>query len=157
MPYQTLTKLTILFALLSVLVGCSSADRQRVVADRGQAVMPFDLDRTTHHFTSRTDGLLQEVIADDPDDAVQRDLIRQHLRAEVQRFKGGDFGDPARIHGEQMPGLRQLEAGATSIDIRYREVGAGAQIEFLTADPALIASLHLWGAAQVKDHGRHAK
>jgi len=33
----------------------------------------------------------------------------------------------------------------------------GAQIEFLTADPALIASLHLWEAAQVKDHGKHAK
>jgi hypothetical protein len=29
----------------------ASADRQAQVAERGQSVMPFDLDRTTHHFT----------------------------------------------------------------------------------------------------------
>nr|BFE78375.1 hypothetical protein GCM10020093_009760 [Planobispora longispora] len=53
---------------------------------------------------------MQTVTADDPADASQVRLIREHLTEEAARFGRGDFGDPASIHGERMPGLRELSA-----------------------------------------------
>src|SRR5918996_5000900 len=74
-------------------------DRVDEVAARGAEVMPFDLERTTHRFLPRADGGLQIVIADDPGDAEEIALIRGHLADEADRFRAGDFGDPATIHG----------------------------------------------------------
>ncbi|ONI84905.1 hypothetical protein ALI22I_31040 [Saccharothrix sp. ALI-22-I] len=48
------------------------AARQSEVAAKGSTVMPFDLDKTTHRFTPRPDGLLQEVVADEPADTTKR-------------------------------------------------------------------------------------
>jgi len=56
-----------------------------------------------------------------------------------------------------MPGLAALSAGASRIHVRYAQTPAGAQIAFTTADPALIAALHRWFAAQVSDHGHDAR
>ena len=141
---------------VAALVGCSSGDRQAEVAERGAQVMPFDLERTTHRFTPTADGLVEEVVADRSDDAEQVELIRNHLAEEADRFSAGDFADPAKIHGRDMPGLADLQAGATRIRIRYESLPAGARITFSTTDPALVTALERWGAAQVADHGRHA-
>lgn len=118
--------------------------------------MPFDLDRTTHRFTPRRTGLVQEVVADDPDDAEQIELIRAHLIDETDRFTSGDFSDPAQIHGREMPGLAELEAGAADIQIRYGELPDGARITFSTTEADLVTALERWGDAQVDDHGEHA-
>lgn len=139
------------------LAGCSSSDRQATVADRGAEVMPFDLDRTTHRFTPTPNGLVEEVVADDPDDATQVGLIRGHLLGEAGRFTAGDFGDPAQIHGREMPGLAELEAGAADLQIRYEELANGARITFSTDEADLVTALERWGAAQVVDHGEHAE
>jgi hypothetical protein len=132
-------------------------DRQSEVADRGKSVMPFDLDKTTHRFTPRDDGLLQEVIADQPSDTTQIGLIRQHLTDEATRFRRGDFTDPARIHGNTMPGLAELTTGATKITIDQLDLPDGSSLTFRTTDPALIKALHTWGEAQIIDHGSHAE
>ncbi|NAS24495.1 aspartate carbamoyltransferase [Herbidospora sp. NEAU-GS84] len=133
------------------------ADRQAEVAARSRQVMPFDLERTTHRFDKTGTGGLQTVTAKDPGDAPQVKLIRAHLSEEVTRFSKGDFGDPASIHGGQMPGLSALEEGHDRIDVRYAEASAGAQITYTTSDPALISALHAWFDAQVTDHGQHAE
>ena len=119
--------------------------------------MPFDLEATTHRFEARDDGLVQTVVADDPGDAEQVDLVREHLTTEVERFAAGDFGDPASIHGDAMPGLAEVSAAADRIDVAYAEVTAGATITFSTGDPDLVEALHAWGEAQVADHGDHAE
>jgi hypothetical protein len=131
--------------------------RQSEVVAKGSTVMPFDLDKTTHRFTPRPDGLLQEVVADEPADPTQIDLVREHLTDEAKRFRGGDFADPASIHGADMPGLAALSAGASAITIDYLDLPAGASLTFRTADPALVEALHAWGEAQVADHGEHAE
>lgn len=143
--------------IAAVEIACSSEDRQVTVAERGSEVMPFDLDRTTHRFTPNSKGLVEEVVADDPGDAKQIRLIREHLTREADRFAAGDFGDPAEVHGRKMPGLAELEAGAENIEIRYREVSDGARITFATSEPDLVTALDRWGAAQVDDHGEHAE
>ena len=127
------------------------------MAQRGAEVMPFDLDTTTHRFKPTDDGLVQTVVADDPDDDRQIWLIREHLAAEAERITNGDYGDPASIHGEDMPGLAELEAGANAIAIELEDVTDGARITYTTDDPALVYALHRWAQAQVSDHGEHAE
>jgi len=63
----------------------------------------------------------------------------------------------AAIHGDEMPGLAELEAGHAGIDVRYAGIPAGGRISYTTDDPDLVAALHAWGEAQVSDHGAHAE
>lgn len=119
--------------------------------------MPFDLEATTHRFAPTDDGLVQTVVADDPDDADQVALVREHLAHEAERFVAGDFADPAAIHGDDMPGLAALEEGAADIDVTYADTPAGGRITYTTDDAHLVTALHDWGAAQVSDHGDHAE
>ena len=135
----------------------TEAERQADVAERGAEVMPFDLDATTHRFEPTDDGLVQTVVADDPDDAEQVALVREHIAEEARRFRRGDYGDPAVIHGYDMPGLADLEAGAAAVTVELADVDAGARLSFLTDDPALVDALHAWGEAQLMDHGAHAE
>jgi hypothetical protein len=155
-----------LAALLLTVAACGSqhpqgngqaalAERQAQVAERGRTVMPFDLERTMHHFKTTPSGGLQQVVSTDGD-AGQIRLIREHLRTEAERFQRGDFSDPGKIHGPEMPGLRALAAGAGRIDIRYTDIPAGAQIAYHTSDPALRKAIHAWFDAQVREHGHHA-
>jgi hypothetical protein len=130
--------------------------RQGEVAEKGARVMPFDLEETTHVFEKTRTGGVQEVVADDPNDAEQVALIREHLEEEAAAFRLGDLSDPSEIHGEEMPGLEDLEAGAKEMDIRYSDLPDGAKIEYETGDPALVAALHDWFDAQLSDHGDHA-
>lgn len=132
------------------------ADRQAEVAARGAAVMPFDLERTTHIFEEQSDGGLQQVVVDDPADAEQIALIRGHLEEEAAKFQRGDFGDPAAIHGDGMPGLAELRESYSKIKVVYTEVPDGAQIRYTAGEPALVSAIHAWFAAQLSDHGGHA-
>jgi hypothetical protein len=145
---------------ISILAGCSTQDdtasRQATVASRGAEVMPFDLDATTHTFTQTGTGGRQLVTADDPSDQNQIDLIRQHLQTERTNFANGDFSDPARIHGMDMPGVAELSAGYTRITVTYTERSDGAELTYATDDPALIDAIHAWFDRQVMDHGDHA-
>lgn len=119
--------------------------------------MPFDLERTTHHFDKTAGGGVQTVVADDASDSGQVRLVREHLRMEADRFRRGDFTDPTRIHGTAMPGLDALKGSAGRIDIAFTETAGGGRITYRTADPALVAALHAWFDAQVGDHGEHAE
>ena len=143
--------------LLAACGGDGVADRQAEVADRGAEVMPFDLDATTHTFDETEDGGVQTVTADDPADAEQVELIRRHLREEREKFAAGNFDDPARIHGEDMPGVAELAAGYDRIAVTYAEHPAGAVLTYTTDDPELVEAVHAWFDRQVMDHGEHAE
>jgi hypothetical protein len=130
--------------------------RQAEVAKRGAQVMPFDLEKTVHVFQKLEDGGLQKVVVKDPSNKEQVPLIQSHLKAESEKFRKGDFSDPAKIHGEDMPGLAELKAGAKQIDIRYTSLPDGAQVRYTTKNTKLLAALHRWFDAQLSDHGHHA-
>ncbi|MDP9843761.1 hypothetical protein [Streptosporangium lutulentum] len=133
------------------------AARQAEIAARSRTVMPFDLERTTHRFAKSATGGVQTVTSEDPADIEQVALIREHLTEEAAGFGKGDYGDPASIHGTDMPGLRELEQGHGRVDIRYTELPAGARITYTTSDAPLVTALHAWFDAQVTDHGQHAE
>ncbi|MGW0703298.1 aspartate carbamoyltransferase [Streptomyces sp. NPDC002867] len=134
-----------------------TAERQKLVAERGRTVMPFDLEQTTHRFTPTTRGGTQHVVADRRGDTEQVALIRTHLRQEAEAFSHGDFADPARIHGADMPGLAELRDGYDRIEVHYEDRAEGATLTYTTQDPVLVDALHDWFEAQLGDHGAHAE
>ena len=155
--------LLLVAAAVALSSGCAAgpstavpSDRQVEVAERGASVMPFDLERTTHRFAKTDTGGVQTVVADDARDTAQITLIQEHLTAEADRFRRGDFTDPARIHGNEMPGLATLRAHNGRIAIAYENTPDGARATYTTSDAELRNALHAWFDAQVSDHGPHA-
>jgi hypothetical protein len=150
----------VLGILLMVCPGyAQQADQSRLdeVARRGAMVMPFDLEKTQHIFTKTATGGLQQVIAKSPADAEQIKLIRAHLSKIAHEFAKGDFSDPEKIHGKDMPGLEELRSAKPGqILIQYQVLDTGAQIAYSTNEPRLVAAIHKWFDAQLSDHARHA-
>jgi len=146
-----------IFALTTVqAVENASEDRLEKVAKRGAHVMPFSLEQTTHIFSKTEKGGLQQVIVKDSSNAEQIKLIREHLSKISQEFIQGDFSDPAKIHGEDMPGLAELRTATPGqIKIVYKELPNGAEIDYSTDDTKLIEAIHKWFDAQLSDHSRH--
>jgi hypothetical protein len=147
-------------AVFLVLVGCAattSETRQDHVHHMAHGVMPFDISKTVHIFRMTESGGVQRVVAKDPGASNQIALIRQHLKHEAERFQLGDYGDPARLHGPEMPGLKELQAGASRINVSYSDLPAGAEITFGTTDLRLLTALHRWFGAQLSEHGADAR
>lgn len=140
-----------------LMISDDGPSRQRIVSERGAGVMPFDLEATTHVFERTETGGDQTVAADNPTDSEQIELIRVHLREEQQRFQAGDFGDPTRIHGEEMPGVAVLQANVGALETNYQDRPAGGAIIYRSSDPVVVAALHDWFDAQLSDHGSHAE
>jgi len=131
--------------------------RQDEVARLGQQVMPFNLDKTLHIFSKTEVGGLQKVIVKEPSNDSQIALIREHLKKISEEFKQGNFADPTRIHGKDMPGLSTLQSAESgTINIQYHELADGAEITYTTDKLALINAIHLWFDAQLSDHAQHA-
>jgi hypothetical protein len=141
----------------SALAQTASPARINEVAQRGQHVMPFDLKQTQHIFTKTENGGVQQVIARDPNNSQQIEMIRQHLTKISGEFSHGDFSDPAKIHGKDMPGLAALRtAKPGQLHVQYQELPAGAEITYSAEEPALTTAIHQWFDAQLADHGPDA-
>lgn len=130
---------------------------QERVHEMSDSVMPFDVSETVHVFEMTESGGVQRVIARDPGDSEQVMLIREHLEHEAGRFADGDYSDPGTLHGEDMPGLEELQAGAARIEVSYAEIDAGAEIAFRTSDLQLVTAVHRWFGAQLSEHGADAR
>ena len=135
----------------------ANQQRQAEVSQRGKDVMPFKLAATTHIFNKDAEGGVQLVVAKKYLDTGQIKLVRQHLKEIREQFLKGDFSAPSHIHGQDMPGLADLNvAKPGQIAIAYKEVKGGAKLTYKTSDIALVAALHKWFDAQLSDHGKDA-
>jgi hypothetical protein len=130
-----------------------TTSREGGVVEHSKEVMPFDLTRATHTFGPTADGLIETVTSNLPPDPAQVALIHGHLAAEATAFGAGDFDDPAKIHGDDMPGLTELRANPGGLTVRYDDVPDGGRITYTATDPILIDALHRFGDAQSADHG----
>src|SRR5207249_10021440 len=83
-----------LLLLLVILAGVANAQqnpppdqdkRSEDVVNRGEHVMGFSHEATTHHFRLFKDGGEIAVTAKDPSDKASIDQIRSHLRSEERR------------------------------------------------------------------------
>jgi hypothetical protein len=151
-----------LFAVSIGLLLSSSGDviaqtQQQHVHAMSHGVMPFDVAKTVHIFRMDETGGVERVVVKDKSDARQVLLIQQHLRQEAGRFQHGDYSDPAKLHGANMPGLKELQLGAKGVKVTYSELRDGAEIAFKTANPRLLTAIHRWFGAQLSEHGADAK
>lgn len=135
----------------------AAIERQAEVAERGKDIMPFNITATTHIFTKTAAGGVQGVVAKNAADTVQIKSVRAHLQSIKQQFLNGDFSGPSHIHGTDMLGLDELRSAKPGqITIGYRDVDGGAELEYRTSAPVMVAALHKWFDAQVADHGADA-
>ncbi len=147
------------FAVL-FLLSCGSVvaqTQQEHVHQMAHSVMPFDMAKTVHIFKMTETGGVQRVVVRDRSDADQVTLIQQHLSGEADRFRHGNYSDPAMLHGSNMPGLKELEHGAKRVKVSYAALPDGAEIKFETRDPHLLTAIHRWFGAQLSEHGADAK
>ena len=136
---------------------CAWAEsKQEHVHHMSHDVMPFDLAKTTHIFRMTDSGGVERVIVKDAGDKEQIALIQKHLQHEAEAFQRGDYSDPALLHGEDMPGLNDLQTNADQISVRYAALPNGAEITYETAELHLLTAIHRWFGAQLSEHGADA-
>ncbi|HET7176730.1 MAG TPA: hypothetical protein VFK21_12075 [Gammaproteobacteria bacterium] len=111
----------------------------------GAPATPFNRHNSTQAFQKNQEGGIQQVVAKDPKDQALVAAIRSYLEAEAQRFGNGDYSGPFK-------GVRYLKAVKPSeISIIYRNVPAGAAIDYVGADSAAVDAIHKWLGAQLSD------
>jgi len=144
---------------LFLVLGCSvvhAQTKQEHIHHMGHSVMPFDVTRTTHIFRMTEFGGIQRVIVKDTAEEDQIAMIQQHLQHEAESFQHGNYSDPASLHGPDMPGLKDLQAGAKQIKVAYSALPKGAEITFTTSSRHLLTAIHRWFGAQLSEHGANA-
>jgi hypothetical protein len=122
------------------------------VESRGDHVMGFDHQKTTHHFRLTPRGGVIEVTANVESDAASRDAIREHLSHIAVLFAGGDFEAPMLIHDRVPPGVPVLKAKGKAIGWTYVESPQGGQVLIVTEDPEARAAIHEFLRFQIEDH-----
>jgi hypothetical protein len=88
-------------------------EKDAALKKRGAAAMGFDQETTTHHFLLTADCGAIEVGVNAASDAVNRDVIRSHLKEIAGEFARGDFAKPFATHGEIPPGVKTMQQRAT--------------------------------------------
>ena len=106
---------------------------------------PFNRHDSTQAFQMNQSGGIQQVVAKDPNDKALVAAIRSYLEAEAQRFGNGDYSGPFK-------GVRYLKAVKPGqIAITYRNVPAGAAVDYVGRDAAAVDAIHKWFDAQISD------
>jgi hypothetical protein len=119
---------------------------------RGDAVMGFSHEKTTHRFTLLVDGGTIAVTAHEVADAASIDQIRSHLRHIAKMFAAGNFEAAMMIHGQTPPGVAVMRGRKDAITYRFEETPAGGRVRMTTADDAALAAVHAFLRFQIQDH-----
>src|SRR5215471_11466727 len=113
---------TLFLALACCLCAAAQDAHHDAVNRRGDAVMGFSHEKTTHHFRLYADGGEIEVTADDPKDSESRGQIRAHLPHVAKMFADGNFNAPMLVHDRTPPGVPVLEKLKEQVTYRYEEI-----------------------------------
>jgi hypothetical protein len=147
---------------LAILPGMASAQqnpspgqdkRQEDVVKRGEHVMGFSHEATTHHFRLFNDGGEIDVRANDPKDKASIDQIRTHLGHIAKMFASGNFNAPMLIHDTNPPGTATMTRLKEQIRYEFSETDRGARIRLVTSSPDTKDAVHAFLLFQIVDHG----
>jgi hypothetical protein len=126
-------KATLVVGLLFVALGLVAQDDQHTAVDkRGDPVMGFSHEKTTHHFRLYADGGAIEVTANDPKDTESRDEIRMHLSHIAGMFATGNFQASMLIHDQVPPGVPTLQRLKAEVSYRFEEIPNGGRVRIAT-------------------------
>lgn len=127
-------------------------DHHASVNQRGDQVMGFSHDKTTHHFRLYTNGGAIEVTANDSRDKESRDQIQMHLGHIAKMFGEGNFHAPMLIHDQTPPGVPTLQRLRKEIAWSFEKTAKGGQVRASTENPEARAALHEFLRFQISDH-----
>lgn len=119
---------------------------------RGDRVMGFDHDKTTHHFRLSPEGGVIEVEANDAQDTASRDQIRMHLNHIAGMFANGNFEAPMLIHGQTPPGVPVMKSLSAEIKYHFEETARGGLVRITTSNAQGLAAVHEFLRFQIKEH-----
>ena len=122
------------------------------VVQRGDRVMGFSHEKTTHHFRLYSDGGAIEAEANDAKDTASRDQIRSHFGHVVTMFAGGNFSAPMLIHDQNPPGTETMKRLSKVIEYRLESTEKGARIRIATKDAEALRAVHEFLRFQISDH-----
>lgn len=146
---------------LAILPGMASAQqnpspeqdkRQEDVIKRGEHVMGFSHEATTHHFRLFKDGGEIAVNANDPKDKPSIDQIRTHLDHIAKMFSAGNFNVPMMIHETNPPGTATMTRLKEQVRYEFSETDRGARIRLVTSSPETTDAVHAFLLFQIVDH-----
>lgn len=122
------------------------------VVQRGDQVMGFAHDKTTHHFQLLRDGGSIEAIANDPADTTSRQEILEHLQHIAAMFSQGNFNAPMLIHSRRPPGVPTMKKLRSEIQYQVEKVPSGARVRVTSQNPKAVAAIHEFLRFQIQDH-----
>jgi len=119
---------------------------------RGDSVMGFSHEATTHAFKLYDDGGAIEVAANDPQDAKSIEAIRAHLREIAKAFAKGDFAKPKAIHEELPDGAAEMRERRAAIKYDFAETERGGRVRISTSDAKALDAVHRFLRFQIREH-----
>jgi hypothetical protein len=126
--------------------------RTEGVVKRGDHVMGFSHETTTHHFRLFKDGGEIMLEAKDTKDQSSIDQIRTHLGHIAKMFSAGNFNAPMIIHDANPPGVATMTRLKEQIRYEFSETERGARIRLVTAGPETTDAVHAFLLFQIVDH-----
>ena len=147
-------RLCLLYLLLvpASVAGQTQSQHDAGVNARGDAVMGFSHQKTTHRFTLLADGGAIAVTAKDRADADSIGQIRGHLRHIAQMFDEGNFEAPMLIHAKTPPGVEVMRQRRETVTYTFEETPAGGRVRIATTDRAVTNAIHSFLRFQIQDH-----
>ena len=142
---------TFAVALAAFTAGAQDAHHEGV-DKRGDHVMGFSHEKTTHHFRLYKDGGAIEVTANDPKDTTSRDQIQMHLGHVAKMFAAGDFNAPMLIHDRVPPGVPVLQRRKSEVQYEFRKTDSGGTVRITTANAEALNAVHEFLKFQIEDH-----
>lgn len=140
------------WALLTVTAALAQVNHHAAMEKRGEHVMGFSQEKTTHHFLLYADGGAIQVTANDAKDTESRDQIRTHLSHITGIFAAGNFDAPMLIHGLTPPGVPALQRLKARVSYTFEEIEGGARVRIATKDAEAIQAVHEFLRFQITDH-----
>lgn len=127
-------------------------EHQEGVVHRGDDVMGFSHEKTSHHFRLYSDGGAIEADAKDAKDTASRDQIRMHFGHIATMFTEGNFSAPMLIHEQNPPGTEAMKRLRTAIEYKLESTEKGARIRITTKDAEALRAVHEFLRFQIADH-----
>lgn len=122
------------------------------VDERGDKVMGFDHEKTSHHFLLSRSGGSIEVSANDPGDTASRAAIRGHLAHIASLFSEGNFDAPMLIHDRVPPGVPAMKRKKALIALKFEETEVGGRVRITSKDAEALSAIHDFLRFQIEDH-----
>jgi len=148
-------KTPITLALLlagSTFSGSQMPQHMHSVDSRGDKVMGFSHEKTSHHFRLYKDGGAIQVTVNDPKDKQDLAAIRSHLKTVAKAFSSGDLSMPMMIHNTTIPGLSGMRRLHAKIAYRYEDIASGGSVRIVSHDSSALTSIHRFLHLQINDH-----